>query len=286
MAAKTIKEPTPKQLEARKKFAEASKKKAAERAAAKAAEEFNKAEGLEQPIAAPDVAPTDAPKETISMAEYLDLQRQILEMKQMLLSGVQFPATPNQVGVQGGKLIGSLEKYPLAPTDYPNPIERLFKEARLARFALQENYDLMWKISTVEYTTIDNVRVKEPRFTLELGRKLYDEETGEPLYDEDGNQRGYIISRFIMHEDPDAALVIARDEGIDVDETNEKAFLDEMRYLRCRDWLLECFFPTPIKKMAKKTMVVGGTEVETYTITSTKSEKIPFDKIKGGMIKA
>lgn len=261
------KEPTPKQLEARRKFAEASRRRAAER----------KAKAPEDTGSAPA---TDRTVETISTDDYLALQRQVLELKQMLLSGAAFPVAPQQVGVQGGKLIGTMEKFSIAPTDYPNPVERLFHEPKLSRFALDINYDLMWKVSTVEYTTIDNIRIKEPRFTLELGRKLFDEETGEPLMGTDGEQQGYIISRLIFHEDPEAAMVIARQEGIDIDESDEATFLNEMRYLRCRDWLLECFFPTPIKKIEKKEMVIGGKLVETYTITSPKTEKVDYDKIK------
>lgn len=280
------KQPTEKQLEARRKFAEKARQRAADK----------KAKAEATTVSAPNVAeipeidqgPQAEPQVTISQADYFNLQRQVLELKEMMLNGAlaQAQAQPNQVGVQGGKLVGSLTKYSLAPTDYPDPTGRLFQEPRLARFALNINYDLMWKVTTVEYTTIDNVRVKEPRFTLELGRKLFDEETGEPVLDENGDQKGYIISRFIMHEDPDAALAIARQEQVDVDETNEKEFLDEMRYLRCRDWLLECFFPTPVKKETKKDMVIGGKVVETYSITSPTSEKIPFNKIKDGMYKS
>lgn len=273
------KDPTPAQLEARRKFAEASKRRAEERKAQKAPEQPQ----INATEPGPDLGPGEDTKETISSNDYLDLQRQVLELKAMLMAGAQFPAQPQ---VRGGSLVGTVEKFSVNPKDYPTPVERLFKEPRLQRFALRENYDLMWHIAEVGYTTIDNVRVKEPRFTLELGRKLFDEETGEPLLDEQGNPKGYIISRMIMHEDPDAAIVIARNEGIEIDESNEKAFLNEMRYLRSRDMLLECFFPTPIKKTQKRTMVVGGTEVETYTITSTTTEKIPFDEIKGSMIRA
>lgn len=269
------KQPTEKQLEARRKFAEQARQRAAERKVQK------ETEGTTPKILI-DEGPEAAPKVTIGEADYLSLQRQVLELKEMLLSGQQLP---NQVGVQGGRLTGSLTKYSLASTDYPNPVERLLEEPKLGRFALPINYDLMWKVTTVEYTTIDNVRVKEPRFTLELGRKLFDEDTGEPEFDDHGNQKGYIISRFIMHEDPDASLAIAREQDITVDETNEKAFLDEMRYLRMRDWLLECFFPTPIKKEIKTDMVVGGKVVETYSITSPTTEKIPFDKLKGSMLR-
>lgn len=261
------KDPTPAQLEARRKFSEASKARAAARKQASITPEV--------PASAPQLEAE--PKTTISQVEYNDLMRQIQELKSM-----QFQPQPlaPTVGIVGGKLVGTTEKFRVDPSLYPNPIERLLKESKLSRFALDINYHMGWKVSISEYTTIDNIRVKEPKFTLELGKKRFDEDTGEPILDKDGNQEAYIISRFIMHEDPEAALVIARNEGIDVDETNEEDFLNEMRYLRMRDWLVECFFPSPIKKIEKKEMVIGGTVVETYNITSTQNEKIEFDQLK------
>lgn len=255
------KEPTEKQLEARRKFAEAARA----RAAAKKAQ------------AGPQLVKGEDTRETVrGEADYLDLQRQILELKQALLSqGTQ----PNTLSFKGGNLTGTFEKYVVNPNHYPDPRERLSKEGRLARFAFDINYELNWKVDVSEYTTIDGIRTKEPKFTLELVRILIDEETGEPT-----NKR-YVVCRLIMHEDPDAALTIARQNGIDVEEMEEAAFLDEMRYIRMRDWLLECFYPSPPEKTnQKKDMVIGGTIVEFYEITSENPEKIPFDKIKNKML--
>lgn len=288
------KQPTEKQLAARAKFAEQSRARAAERKAVKMAEasEDKLGEELEaSTLVMPDIEPGDEPETTISTAEYLELIKQIEEIKSsgfsallQQLQNAQGPQPGNTVGMVNGKLVGSLEKFSLSPSDYPDPRTRLRKEPRLVRFAFSENYDLMWSVTVTEYTNIEQVRVKEPKFTLELGSKLY-EEDGEPKLDpQTGEQLGYIVSRLIMHEDPEAAMVIAQEQGLDVDETNEKAFLDEMRYFRMRDWLIECFYPAPIKQQkGKKEMVVGGKVVETYTITShDRPDNIPFEKLKGG----
>lgn len=289
----TKKQPTEKQLEARRKFAEASRARAAERRTAKETASITSGMPAGETPVMPDLAPGQEAQTTISTAEYLDLVKQIEELKnsgftailqQLQNAQVGIPQD-NTVGLVNGRLTGSLERFSLSPTDYPDPRERLRQENRLARFAFNENYDLMWSVTVTEYTNIEQVRVKEPKFTLELGRKLYDEDTGEAKLDkETGEPMGYIVSRLIMHEDPEAAMVIAQEQGLDVDETNEKAFLDEMRYFRMRDWLIECFYPAPIKQQrGKKEMVVGGKVVETYTITSHDTPaNLPFDKLKGG----
>jgi hypothetical protein len=222
----------------------------------------------------------EEPQTTISQDDYADLLRQINELKQGLA-----PQTP-QIGLRGGQLVGTFEKFSVRGDDYPDPVRRLRTEPRLKRFAFTDNYDLTWGVTISEYTTIDNIRQREPKFTLELGRKLYDEDTGDLKLDKEGNPQGYIISRLIFHEDPDAALTIAREEGIDVDTMGEREFLDEMRFIRCRKWLLDCFFPSPVEaSRGKKEMVVGGTIVETYAITSESPEKIPFDEIKGRILR-
>lgn len=231
------------------------------------------------PETGPELTPGQAVPTTISTEDYIDLLKQINEMKSMMLAnqnqGSPETSQKGMVGFSGGALVGTIERYDVTPGAYADPRERLFLEQRLAPFAPQVNYELNWLVNTSEYTTIDNMRVKEPKFTLELVRIILDEETGEQT-----NGR-YIVCRLIMHEDPEAALVIARANGIDVEAMEEAKFLDEMRYLRMRDWLVECFYPAPIKKdHKKKEMVIGGKIVEFYEVTSETPEKIDFGSIK------
>lgn len=214
-------------------------------------------------------------KEVINHDEIAELRQQIEELKRSWQ-----PPTPQdeRVRLTGGKIIGTVEKYDLTPSTYPSPIDRLTNENKLRRFAFAENYDLNFEVGVSEYTTIDNIRTREPKFTLELIGRIYDDETG------DLTKGRYIISRLIMHEDPEAALVIAREQDLEVDEENEEAFLNEMRYIRMRDWLITCFVPAPRKNNnRKKEMVVGGKIVEYFEITADEEDnvKIPFDKIAG-----
>jgi len=192
----------------------------------------------------------------------------IARLTQLAQSQQSVPQT-SQPQVTGQGVIGTHEKFTTKGEAYPDPTERLSKEPRLARFAFEENYELGWEVQISQYETIDHIRVKEPRFVLKLIVKVYDEDTGELT------NRRFVILRGIFHEDPDAALAIAKENGIDVEEDNEKAFLDEMRYLRFRDWLLEAFYPTPPPpSQNKKEVVIGNKLVEVYEVTSDKSESM------------
>lgn len=202
--------------------------------------------------------------QTIGMAEYQDLLRQINELKQNQFTDLiqALKGNPDTV-VGNGKLTGTFEKYITSADRYPSPVDRLMVEHKLQRFAFPLNYELIYGVSVSEYETIDHVRTKEPKFSLTLVRIVLDEETGEPT-----NKR-YEICRLVMHEDPEAALVIARDNDLVVEEENEEKFLNEMRYIRMRDWLLECFYPAPIKSESnRRESVIGGKLVMTYEKTN------------------
>lgn len=251
-----MKAPTEKQLAARKKFGEAAKARAAAKKAQK-----------EEPI-----LPIGPREDTISHDEYDELLRQIAELKKDHWSASQ----DNRVSLQGGRLIGTVEKYDLTPNHYPDETTRLSKESFLERVAFDANYELKFGVSVSEYTTLDGIRTKEPKFTLELIGKIFDEETHELTTGR------YIIRRLIMHEDPEAALVIAREQNLDVDEDNEEAFLNEMRYIRMRDWLLECYYPTaPKNNNRKREMVVEGKIVEYFEVTTedTETARVPFGEL-------
>jgi len=189
----------------------------------------------------------------------------------------QFFANMPQMGpmVTNTGIVGTLEKYRLDPEYYPDPCARLADEERLAPVAFKHNFELSYEVSTSAYETKDGRNVKEPKFTIELTRIIRDPETGEAT-----NGR-YVVCRGIFHEDPAAALVVAREHGVEVADENEKAFLDEMRYLRFRDWLLEAFYPPKSvqQKTNKRETVIDGKLVEFFEINSEQSETMPFNQI-------
>jgi hypothetical protein len=262
---KVKKAPSEAQIAARKKFGEAARARAAERKAEK--EFIGDYEPPEKPLSQAQA--------TISQEDYIDLLKQIQELKEI---NWRKQDEDTRVQLRGGKLTGTVAKYDLTADHYPDPTKRLAKEPRLARFAFDENYILQFDVGITEYTTIDNIRTKEPKFTLVLAAYMYDDETGLQDFEEDGSPKAYVVRRLIMHEDPEAALVIAREQNLEVDEEDEIAFLNEMRYIRMRDFLLECFFPTKPKNTSrKKEIVVGGKIVETFQITTEGEEKVKID---------
>lgn len=261
---------------------EAQKKAASERLAK--AREAKKAK---------QAASTPAPDQNNTMpsnAEYQDLLRQVNELKELIASNqvsLNPPKTAEELGRTmlptqpqygaNGRMVGTFEKYIIDPLNYPDPTPRLAQEPRLARFAFPINYELDFTVTTTQYQTLDGVNTREPKFTLELIHIVRDEDTGEPT---DGR---YVLRTAVFHEDPQAALTVAREQGLEVpdDPSHEKAFLDEMRYIRMRDWLLEAFYPpksTVTKK--KKDMVIGNKVVEYYEVNSESSAGIPFGELK------
>lgn len=110
-------------------------------------------------------------------------------------------------------------------------------------------------------------------FQVQLDRIVLDEQ-GEPT-----NKR-YIARKLTFHEDPASALVIARDNDLKVDRSDETLFLNEMRYYRVRDWLFGIFWPKPSDEIGRvKEEVIGGSVVQVFTKSSEESSGIDFKKI-------
>jgi len=224
----------------------------------------------------PPVAPTE---ETVSGEQNIDaLKQQIEELKQNQLLMQQLLSAQNNLSagpqIAGGRVVGTVEKHTVDKSHYPDPRPRLMQEPKLQRFAFPINYDLTWEVQVTNYETKDGINTKEPRFQIEL-RQIQMDDEGNPT-----NGR-YILRRASFHEDPQAAVTIANENGIPVDSVNEKAFLDEMRYLRIRDWLLEWFYrPRTDNPKNKKELVFGNRIVEFLEINSEQPQDIPFNEIK------
>lgn len=215
--------------------------------------------------------------------EYADLVKRFKELEDLVRAQslqaapqagwpAQSPYGP-QVDPRG-RLIGTFEKYVVDPKNYDDPRLRLAEETKLQRFAFDHNYELGWDIGVSQYETKDGITTREPKFTLDLIRIVMDEETGEPT-----NGR-YTVCQMVFHEDPQAALTVAREQGIDTEVLDQQAFLNEMRYIRMRDWLIEAFYPpksTNTKK--KREIVIGNKLVEYWEINSEDPSPIPFGSL-------
>lgn len=256
---------------ARRKMSEEARKAASERMKAMHAKKKAEKENTYQ-----EPEPQQTREEHISYDDYEKLKNQVEELKaNQPLIELLTKALGNgpQATVKG--MVGTIEKYSVNPNDYPDPRERLAEESKLEIHAFKLNYELGWKIEVSSYETIDKQRMKEPRFTLELIKIVRDEETGSDTGDR------FVICKAIFHEDPDAAIAIANEQNLPIDESNEKAFLDEMRYLRMRDWLLEAFYPPKRTDISnKKEMVIGNQLVEVYSLNSEQPKSIPFNELK------
>lgn len=221
----------------------------------------------------------DAPEEIAEEQGVDELQRQIEEMKQNM--DLMRAALLNNQGTQPqgismnreGNLVGEWEKYLIDPSNYPDPTQRLAKEQRLAPLAFDYHYELEYEVGTSRYETKTGKNVAEPKFKVTLNRVVLDDQGNK-------TDKRYIARKMVFHEDPQAALVIAREQNLDVDKTDEKMFLNEMRYLRVRDWLFDYFWPKPVDEVGKiKEEVIGGTIVQVFTKASEDSSSIPFDQL-------
>lgn len=211
------------------------------------------------PTKEPEVSPSAEIKSDPGLSELLSQIKEIQETNALLKAALLAKEGP-KVTDQG--IIGTFDRYITDPDYYPDPTDRIAKEPRLARFAFSENYRLKYEVTTTSYETIDKRRVAEPQFKIELlGVKR----------DDDGNPTGelYIARKLVMHEDPETAIAIARENNLPIDKDNEREFLAEMRYLRIRDWVFQFFYPPkPQDATKKREEVIGNQVVEVFTANS------------------
>jgi hypothetical protein len=228
-----------------------------------------------------EVSPPDSSaEENVRSDDVQTLLRRIEELERQRF----FPAQPTpqlsqQPQVTHRGITGTLTKYSVNPKDYPSQediLTRLLDERRLQLQNFNRNWwDIEFQVSTVNYDTKDGIHVREPKFQVRLIRIIEDPETGEP------SNRRYTLHKVTLFEDPDAAIQVANQHGIEIPEELEQDFLNEMRYLRIRDWVLESFYPPkPTQAKANKTeTVIGNRLVEVYEINSADSESIPFSQL-------
>lgn len=221
--------------------------------------------------------PQPAPAEIATEESPSVLAQQVLELKaqmELLIKMNQGNTAPGAV-ISGGRIIGTVEKYLVDPAHYQDPRDRLREEPKLQRFAFKTNYELIYQVQTTSYETKDGVNTKEPRFNLELHRIVFN--------DDGPTDKRVILRRLTFHEDPQAAIIVARENDLDPDNYpgGEDKFLDDMRYLRIRSWLLEAFYP-PKNDQSRQNIreeVIGGKMFQTFEVSSRDSATIPFDQL-------
>jgi len=253
--------------------------------AAKETEQIASVSPVVPPVVSP-VEPTVEPQEVSDGPTMADMQRQINEvmetnalLRAAFLNGQTPQAGPvSNTSIGGGRLLGEVEKYLVDPTNYPDPTPRLKAENRLQSIAFNHNYELDYVVSVTNYETKTGINMKEPNFTIQLNRIVLDEQ-GEQT------PKRYIARRYIFKEDPQAALILARENNLDIDKSDEKVFLNEMRYIRARDWLFGVFWPkSEIQATKIREEVIGGQLVQVFTKSSLDASSIDFDKLTKKMV--
>jgi hypothetical protein len=154
---------------------------------------------------------------------------------------------------QFGRPTGIISKYPVDPSYYNDPRKRLYDLPELERFAFKQNYILDFEVDQMIYETKFGTSMSEPKFTLTLKQRRYDEE---------GKLRDglIILGQGIFFEDQAASIKEASAMGLPIDNSHSREFLDQMRFLRMRDWLVERLNPRrPVSTKKKlKEEVIGG----------------------------
>lgn len=211
-----------------------------------------------------------------------ELTRMVLELQQAIAMGRATQGL-STAQVANGRLVGVQEKYSTDKSRYEDPRPRLLQEPRLKRVAFAENYEVDYEVTSVTYETKTGITEKQPKFAIELIQVVLDDR-GEPT------NRRIGVAKLVFFEDPDTAIKIAEDNGLEVNEANQIDFLNDMRYLRVRDWIFECFWPTKpdATKNNRKEMVVGGQVVQTWEVSSPADEsaKIPFSELGNSKLRA
>jgi hypothetical protein len=241
--------------------------------AARLAKQAQKPQNTQPTQELPEVEPTN--EEEIGGEQSVDdLKAQIAEMQQNMkfMQQMMMQGQGPQLN-KNARLVGVIDKYVVDPSNYPDPRPRLFAEPRLAPLAFNLHYEMDYEVGVSQYETKSGENLREPKFKVQLNRIVYNDQ-GEPT------DKRYIARKLVFHEDPQAAIVIARENGLEVNPENEKDFLDEMRYLRVRDWLFDIFWPKPADEAAKiGEEVIGGTIVQVYTKSSEDPSGIEFNRL-------
>jgi hypothetical protein len=275
------KQPTEKQLAARKAFGEAAKARAAAKTSNKnVLENQNDTHETkeEQPVA---TAPIAAQPQLITLTpEQLDTLVSRLVAGQ-ITDKAPSPSMTAGVGLRPGiqtnhmgQIVGTEQKWDIDPNHYPNPIDRLMSEPRLRRFSMDDNYFLTWDITSKPYETKYGYSVQEPFFHMTLYMNMFDdqgEDTGSAI----------VVQTLHFNEDQQIAIEYAAELGIEVTADNLKEVMNIARYERAKRWLLAIFFPERNFQATNdaKEQAIGGQVVKVVTKSNVKGFGNPIPTI-------
>lgn len=182
------------------------------------------------------------------------------------LDKVENSKTENEASDSGfdkfGKPQGVIQRYSIDPSYYKNPLDRLYDLAELVRFSLKDNYELTWNVEQVVYETKYGTSMADPKFTIVLKRKVYDN-SGELT------TKRILVQTGVFFEDPIASIAEAVKLGLSIDNANSSEFLEQMRFLRYKQWLVDIFNPqlpsTTNKRITEEVIDGKVYQIEDYS---------------------
>jgi len=175
----------------------------------------------------------------------------------------------NYARISANGVQGVVFKFPVDSEYYADPTDRLYDEPSLKRFAMRENYIFRWAVDGETYVK-NGVTFSEPRFTIELFKRLYDEDGNPQINPKTGHPTMALVARQFQHEDELTTRVAAQRLGIlekyANDERGFKLLMDEIRYYRIQNWLLAVFSKAKISTFNRqsRTMNINGEIVEVF----------------------
>ena len=209
----------------------------------------------------PDAQKPENKDKTVTLTE--DQFQALMERLNKVENSATVTEAPQNNGFdQFGRPVGVIQRYSVDPNNYKDPREDLASLPELERVAFKHNYMLEWDIDQLIYDTKYGTSFADPKFTLVLYRKMFDED-GQP------NGKRILIQTGIFFEDPAASIKEAAALGLPIDNANSREFLEQMRFLRYKAWLLDIFNPKRLTSTKKKVtqMVIDNkvVEVEDYS---------------------
>lgn len=178
-----------------------------------------------------------------------------------------FPAGEPPTLDGSGRVMGIIERFPINPSFYKNPVEELYETPELKRFNLRYNWVIEWAVTPTKYQTAMGTWYIEPRFELTLKKKQFDEDNNELIKYDDRNQPYHpriVWGRASFFEDPPANLLEAELAGLTMDDVDSPDFQEKMRMYRYKFWLIEKVSPKAPKFTTsnRREEVIGGKAYE------------------------
>lgn len=232
--------------------------------------------------------PTPATEPASTELGYEQLAKMVRELQEKLEASNavseayrqgQSSAQPQQPQVRGIRQLFSEDL-----SVYESPVPRLLQEPRLQRIAFEHNYDLEYQVSmTRAIDKKDGSMERQPQFNIELQGVIFDDD-GEPT------SKRFVARKMTFFEDPDTAIHMAEKAGLSMDNFNgEQDFLNQMRYMRVRDWLFDFFWPKPSdgQKTDFKDEVIGGQVVRTFqkAVDADRAVKVDYEGLSGSKLR-